>query len=101
MSEKHWDVSVSRDGENILTIGDNYLSGRDLGQGDEDTIRTAATHLLAFIGDHPALPSPPQSAIVAAFTEGFNAHIRGARGEEGCAKAVIEYVKSLQREPSK
>lgn len=50
MSE-HWSVTVKRNGEQIVTIESNSLSGREIGPEDEKTIRTAARHLLAFIGD--------------------------------------------------
>ncbi len=54
-NEMHWSVSVTRDGETIVTIESNCLSGRDLSPEDEDTIRLAAKHLLAFVGTkHPA-----------------------------------------------
>ena len=46
-----WSVTVERDGEQVVTIETKCLSGRDLIPGDEDAIRTAAQHLLAFIGD--------------------------------------------------
>jgi hypothetical protein len=48
---EHWAVTVERGGEKIVTIEANCLSGRDLSQEDEQTVRTAAHHLLAFIGD--------------------------------------------------
>ncbi len=47
----HWAVTVSRGGEEIVTIASNCLSGRDLSHEDEETIRKAAHHLLSFIGD--------------------------------------------------
>lgn len=46
----HWSVTVERDGEKIVTIESNCLSGREISTEDEDTIRTAANHLLSFIG---------------------------------------------------
>lgn len=49
----HWAVTVWRNGEEVVTIESNCLSGREIGADDEDAIRTAALHLLAFIGDHP------------------------------------------------
>ena len=50
-TEKHWAVSVAVNGETILTIESNCLSGiEDIGP-HEDTIRTCANHLLSFIGD--------------------------------------------------
>jgi hypothetical protein len=45
-----WSVSVERDGENVVTIASNCLSGRDLSPEDEEAIRTAAQHLLSFVG---------------------------------------------------
>jgi hypothetical protein len=46
----HFAVTVERNGEKIVTIETNCLSGRDLRPGDEDVILTAVRHLLAFIG---------------------------------------------------
>lgn len=46
----HWSVTVEHDGENIVTIESNCLCGRDLSAEDEETICTAAVHLLSFIG---------------------------------------------------
>ena len=47
----HWSVTVSRDGEEIVTIESNFLSGREISAADEDAIRTAARNLLFFIGE--------------------------------------------------
>lgn len=52
MSE-HWAVTVSRSGETIVTIESNCLCGRDISPEDYGTIRTAALHLLGFIGESP------------------------------------------------
>lgn len=49
--ELHWSVTVERDGEPILTIGHNHLSGRNLSPEDEDAIDRAASSLRGFIGD--------------------------------------------------
>lgn len=49
--ELHWSVTVERDGEPILTIGHNHLSGRDLSPDDEDAVDRAASSLRGFIGD--------------------------------------------------
>jgi hypothetical protein len=52
---QHWAVSVTVDGANVLTIESNFLSGVDNIADHEETIETAALHLLAFIGaGHPA-----------------------------------------------
>jgi len=53
---KHWSVTVTRHGVPILTIETAILSGRELSPDDQEAIRTAARHLLAFIGD----PAPPE-----------------------------------------
>jgi hypothetical protein len=66
-----WSVSVSRSGENLVTIEPRMLSGRPtFSVTDEAAIRAAGHHLLAFIGsENPepfivddeaeAQPSPP------------------------------------------
>ena len=52
MSELHWSVTVELDGKHVVTIAHNHLSGDP--EPNEEAIRTAARHLLAFIGDpHP------------------------------------------------
>ncbi len=49
---KSWSVTVEADGQQIVTIASNHLSGKsDLTAEDEDTIRTAARHLISFVGD--------------------------------------------------
>lgn len=53
-----WAVTVERDGEQVVTIASNHLSGRDLSPDDEHAIETAALHLLAFLGRSVTLPSP-------------------------------------------
>jgi hypothetical protein len=57
----HWAVTVERNGEQIVTISADHLCGRDLSAEDEETIRIAARHLLAFLGD-PALDGPAGGA---------------------------------------
>jgi hypothetical protein len=48
----HWVVTVYRNGEPVVTIESNSLSGKsDLDAADEDCIRTAGRHLLAFVGE--------------------------------------------------
>ena len=46
-----WAVTVERDGEKVVTIETNCLSGREISAEDTQAIRTAAHHLLAFIGE--------------------------------------------------
>lgn len=54
----HWRVSVETSGELIVAIEPEMLAGREISEADEDAIRTAAHHLLAFIGD----PAPQSRA---------------------------------------
>jgi len=49
-------VSVETSGDLIVAIETNMLAGREISKADEVAIRTAAHHLLAFIGD----PNPPE-----------------------------------------
>ena len=51
MADNHWAVTVYRDGEEVVTIEHACLSGRELSSEDEEAIRNAAYHLLAFIGE--------------------------------------------------
>ncbi len=49
--QQHWSVTVSRNGENILTTESNCLSGRNLSDEDEACIRNCVQHLLSFVGE--------------------------------------------------
>lgn len=45
-----WSVEVKRNGESILVIGSESMSGRvPFDEDDEDAIYTAGKHLLAFV----------------------------------------------------
>jgi hypothetical protein len=48
---QHWSVTVERNGENVVTIDSNCLSGREISPEDEKAIRNCAHHLLSFIGE--------------------------------------------------
>lgn len=49
---KTWAVTVEADGERLVTIESSMLSGKaELTPDDEETIRTAARHLLSFVGE--------------------------------------------------
>lgn len=51
MAIEHWGVTVDRHGEEIVRIETSMLSGKqNLTAEDEEAIRTAAEHLLSFIG---------------------------------------------------
>lgn len=64
----HWRVTVSRNGEDLITIETSCLCGKESFTDEEaDTIREAARHLLAFIGeksddDIPGTPSDQYQA---------------------------------------
>lgn len=46
----HWAVTVHRNGEAVVTIESNCLSGREIDAEDERVIEMAARNLLGFIG---------------------------------------------------
>lgn len=54
VENRRWAVTVEAEGESVLTLAWNHLSGRDLSGADVEMIRMCAHQLLAFIGD----PSP-------------------------------------------
>ena len=47
---RHWAVMVDRNGENVITIETNHLSGRDISDEDARVIRLCAENLLSFAG---------------------------------------------------
>ena len=52
MSHSIWAVDVSVNGESILTISPNELSGKaELTEEDKDVIRLAAYNLISFLGE--------------------------------------------------
>jgi len=53
---QHWGVDIRVNGECVLTIESNCLSGIDNIADYADTVRECAHHLLAFIGDGVAEP---------------------------------------------
>ena len=48
--DRHWRVTVSRSGEQIVAIEPEILAGREISSADEEAIRAAGENLLAFIG---------------------------------------------------
>jgi hypothetical protein len=48
---QHWGVDIRINGERVLTIESNSLSGIENISDFADTVRECAEHLLAFIGD--------------------------------------------------
>lgn len=50
-AEKHWSVEVRRDGESLLVIESNFMSGKnELSEDDLEQIRSCGEHLIAFAG---------------------------------------------------
>ena len=63
MSERpHWSVTVSVDGDEVVTIESNSLSGVENVSDYREQIVAAADHLIAFIGreDGPYFDFPPE-----------------------------------------
>ncbi len=61
---RHWSVNVSLNGESLVTIESNCLSGKPEFTEEEATvIRTAAIHLTSFIGK----PEPKAHAFIASY----------------------------------
>ncbi|MDQ0132621.1 hypothetical protein J2T08_000522 [Neorhizobium galegae] len=86
MNEKHrhWRVSVETSGEQIVAIEPEMLAGREISEADEDAIRTAAHHLLAFIGDpapQPNLEVHPDDRAVDRFASAMKAKLAQKRDE--------------------
>lgn len=50
MNENYWSVTVSLNGEPVVTIEPGMLSGKDIGDPELEAIRTSALQLLAFAG---------------------------------------------------
>jgi hypothetical protein len=72
MTQPYWSVTVSVNGSEVLTIEPNCLSGHPNIDQWEDTIRAAAKHLIAFIGDEPSqdhFPPDDESAAAGSFPE--------------------------------
>lgn len=50
--EKHWSVTVAVNGEDLVTIESNFLSGKsDLSEDELEAVRIAGRHLISFAGD--------------------------------------------------
>ncbi len=65
----HWAVAVEAGGEEIVRLETECYGGRELSAADEGVVRTAALHLLAFIGDRKAeawqpIETAPHEALV-------------------------------------
>jgi hypothetical protein len=51
MKREHIAVTVCRNGDQVVTIETNCLSGREISPEDAEAIRWAARQLLGFIGE--------------------------------------------------
>ncbi|WP_353429220.1 hypothetical protein [Paracoccus denitrificans] len=79
----HWAVTVETGGEQIVRLETECYGGRELSAADEDAVRTAAQHLLAFIGDRSA-----DMAECAAFSAGYEAGERDGRASGQQVRAL-------------
>ena len=67
-THRNWGLKVFVDGESILSIEPNCLSGRDLSEMDYWTIVMAVDHLLSYLESHPAsIGTPAPSKIEKAY----------------------------------
>ena len=96
-----WAVTVERDGEKVVTIETNCLSGRDLVPGDHEAIRTAAHHLLSFIGDSVVKDRGPEiielRAALRAMADAYQRKVRTGLTPEQIAKEpwrCAEYIEA-------
>ena len=93
----HWSVSVTADGDTLVSIGNDWLSGsRDLTDEDERVIIGAAQHLLSFVGyglppgnfdpdaDDAAQAGPAQAPLTEAWPD-LRAGIYALRREAAAA----------------
>lgn len=62
----HYAVTVRRNGDEIVTIETNCLSGRQISSADEKAIRWSARQLLGFIGDRNQ-PQPTEAQLSCGF----------------------------------
>ena len=46
----HWAVTVWFNGQEVVTLSSQHVSGREISKDDEEAIREAAGNLLGFIG---------------------------------------------------
>jgi hypothetical protein len=57
----HWAVTVWRNGIEVVSIGIDSLSGKEIEPADKEAIRNAARNLLAFIGEVPGIRRVPRT----------------------------------------
>jgi hypothetical protein len=50
---ENWRVQVDMNGEMIVVIEPNALSGQNMTEEMEDVVRKCAYHLLSFVGEKP------------------------------------------------
>jgi len=106
---EHWSVAVNVDGgENLLTIGHDWVSGaREPTEEDRQTIIGAAQHLLAFVGyglppcnfDPDADEAPQAAGLLAKTHTGMKVDYRGLLGQSRRALGRTEggYAEMLRQ----
>jgi hypothetical protein len=63
MTENYWSVTVSLNGEEVVTIEPSMLSGKDIGDPELEAIRESAFNLLAFAGIRVTENSAPPADL--------------------------------------
>lgn len=91
----HWAVTVETSGEHIVRLETECYGGRELSAADEATIRTAAHHLLAFIGD--GAPDALRERLEAAEAELLRQQGRVAIRDGEC-QAKTQFIAKLERD---
>jgi len=86
-----WSVTVEQCGQSILSLSDQHQAG--VSRPDKRVIRRAAEHLLAFIGDAPAVAAAP--AVDPALVQGAEKAIRWLDGENEEPPHVAELLRDL------
>lgn len=88
--EGAWSVTVELDGKQVVTLGHNHLSGDQ--SPNEEAIRTAAHHLLAFIGDPHPEPRTLRTSDIKAIDPGTGEPSPNPAPEPGLREKVLDLL---------
>lgn len=97
-----WEVTVRRDGVDVVTLGSTLLCGRALDEADIATIRRAADHLLAFVGS-PAdvqfitLARTDARALAYVLARAIREDHEASEADRREARAMIEKLGGLEQ----